>query len=63
MRDTLQPNVKALVRRLIDSGVKCIMVTQRDKLAAEVCACGVFVYRLVRVHACIHTLRTHTRRC
>ena len=36
MRDTLQPNTKALVRRLIDSGVKVVMVTQRDKLASEV---------------------------
>lgn len=38
MRDTLQPNTKALVRRLIDAGVKVVMVTQRDRLASEVLA-------------------------
>jgi tetratricopeptide (TPR) repeat protein len=38
LKDTLQPNVKALVRRLITIGIKVVLLTNRSKLAAEVSA-------------------------
>jgi tetratricopeptide (TPR) repeat protein len=38
LRDTLQPNVKQLVRRLIGIGVKVVLLTDRSRLAAEVSA-------------------------